>query len=298
MKKYLKSIFAAAILAAAAAGSPLQALADAPSADGKHAKRVLPQVVADSARIRSIMEERVIVGNDTVGIILPQKNYGRYDRGLFNFLFIPKGQWAFGLTASYGSFDSRDVELLNTIKDFNFNGKQYSLRPTVSYFVKNNSSIGIKMAYTRGEAVLGSLAVDFDDDINFSLHDVSYLSQMYNIGVFYRNYVGLGREKRFAVFNEVDLSFGSGTRRFMRYYNDQLRDTRTNVTQLSLNFSPGVCVFLMDYLSFNVSFGVFGINMTNEKQRTNGVEEGSRFSSGANFRFNLFNINFGVGVHI
>lgn len=79
---------------------------------------------------------------------------------------------------------------------------------------------------------------------------------------------------------------------------DDLSDTRTNITEASLNFSPGVCVFIMENLSFNVSFGVFGLHMTKESQITNGEDEGSRFSSGANFRFNLFNINFGIGVHI
>ncbi len=77
-----------------------------------------------------------------------------------------------------------------------------------------------------------------------------------------------------------------------------MRDTHTNSTTASLNFSPGLCVFIMDNVSFNVSFGVFGINMKNEKQKTNGIDEGSRFSSGANFRFNIFNINFGLGIHI
>lgn len=287
-----KLISAIALLAALAWCTPSAAAAD------KHKKRLMPTVEADSARIREILDERVVVGNDTIGIILPEHNYGRFDRGLYNFLFIPRGQWAFGLTASYGSFDTKDVQLLNVIKDFTFNGEKYAIRPTFAYFIKNNSSVGIKLAYTRGKANLGGLSVDIDDDLNFSLKDVGYLSQDYSIGVFYRNYVGLGTAKRFAVFNEVDLSFGSGTSRFKRYYDNELRDTRTNSTSVSLNFSPGVCVFLMDYLSFNVSFGVFGVHFTNQKQTTNNVEEGSRFTSGANFRFNIFNINFGIGVHI
>lgn len=54
----------------------------------------------------------------------------------------------------------------------------------------------------------------------------------------------------------------------------------------------------MDNVCFNVSFGVFGLHVTHDKQYTNGVDEGSRTSSGANFRFNLFNINFGIGVSI
>ena len=158
--------------------------------------------------------------------------------------------------------------------------------------------MGLKFNYTRGEASLGSLAVDIDDDLNFSLKDVSYYSNSYKIGVYYRSYVGLSTLKRFGVFNEVDLSFGSGSSRFRRSYDGEERDTRTNSTSVSLNFSPGLCVFIMDNVSFNVSFGVFGLHVTHDSQKTNGVNEGSRTSSGANFKFNLFNINFGLGVHI
>lgn len=246
----------------------------------------------------SEFDETVIVGNDTVSIIIPEHNFGRYDRGLYNYLFNPKGQWTFGLTASYGEFNADDVEVLQAISDLDFKGKQYSIRPMIGYFIRNNQAVGVKFAYTRGEADLGSINFNAGDDLSFNLHDISYYSSKYTIGIFYRNYVGLGRSRRFAVFNEVSLDFGSGSSRFKRYYGDELSDTRTNVTEASLNFSPGVCVFIMENLSFNVSFGVFGLHMTKENQITNGEDEGSRFSSGANFRFNLFNINFGIGVHI
>lgn len=244
------------------------------------------------------LNQKVIVQGDTVSIILPDKNYGRYDRGLFNYLIIPKGQWSFGLTASYGEFNTDDVEILSILKNFDIKIKAYSLKPSISYFFKSNQSIGIKFDYTRTSVDLQNMSFDFDDDLNFSLRDVSYYSQTYTAAINYRNYIGLGPEKRFAIFNEVDLGFGSGSSRFKRIYNGEPRDTRTNITRASLNFSPGLCVFIMDYISFNVSFGVFGIHMTNEKQTTDGVDEGSRFSSGANFKFNIFNINFGMAVHI
>lgn len=258
-----------------------------------------PKIPVDSTvHVPDIINEKVIIGNDTVSIIIPEKNYGRYDRGLYNYLFIPKGQWAFGLTASYGEFDCDDVQLLSIINDLDLKVKAYSIRPSISYFFRNNQSVGLKFNYVRNIADLARLSVDFDDDLNFSIGDVSYYGESYTASLFYRNYVGLGTMKRFAIFNEVDLSFGSGSTRFKRYYNNELRDTRTNSTMASLNFSPGLCVFIMDNISFNVSFGVFGINLKNEKQITNDVEEGSRFTSGANFRFNIFNINFGLGVHI
>lgn len=243
-------------------------------------------------------DEKVIVGEDTVSIILPERNFGRYDRGLYNYLFVPRDRWAFGLTASYGEFSSEDVQVLSFLSDFDFKGKIYSVKPSVSYFFRNNQSVGFVLDYSRGEANLGSLSVDIDDDLSFNIHDVSYYSESYTMSVAYRNYVGLGREKRFAVFNEVALAFGSGSSRFKRYYNDELRDTRTTSTKASLNFSPGLCVFIQDNVCFNISFGVFGIKLEKERQSTNGEDEGSRFSSGANFRFNIFNINFGIAVVI
>lgn len=242
--------------------------------------------------------ETVVIAGDTVSIVLPERNLGRFDRGLNNYIFIPKGKWGIGITASYGELSTEDLQLLSYIKDFDFHGKMYSVRPSISYFFRSNQSVGMKFNYTYGLADLASLAVDFDDDINFSLHDVSYNQRSFGAAVFYRNYIGLGRDGRFGIFNEVDLSLAGGSSRFKRYYSDELRDTHTTITDLSLNFSPGVCVFIQEWLSFNVSFGVFGLKYRHEHQLTNGIDEGTRDTSGANFRFNIFNINFGLMVVI
>lgn len=244
------------------------------------------------------INEKVIVDGDTVNFILPDKNYGRYDRGLYNYLIIPKKQWSIGITASYGEFGTDDVQVLSILENFDIKINTYSIKPSISYFFTNNQSVGIKFNYTSSEVDLANMTFDFDDDLNFSLRDVSYNSHTFSASLNYRNYIGLGPEKRFAIFNEIDLGFGLGSSEFKRLYNDEPRNTQTDIMKASLNFSPGVCMFIMDYISFNVSFGVFGLNLTHEKQTTNGVDEGSRFSSGANFKFNLFNINFGLAVHI
>lgn len=242
--------------------------------------------------------EHVIIAGDTVPVILPEKNYGRFDRGLFNYIFIPKGKWGFGITANYGELQTEDIQVLSILKDVDFKGKMYSIKPYVSYFVRSNQSVGLKFDYTRGIADLGSLAMDFDGDLNFNLRDISYYQQSFSVAAFHRAYVGLDSNGRFGIFNEVDLSFGSGSSRFKRLYNGEPKDTRTIITQGALNFSPGVCVFLQDFMSFNVSFGVFGLKWRKENQSTDGVDEGTRVTSGANFRFNIFNINFGLMVVI
>lgn len=244
------------------------------------------------------LNERVVVRGDTVNLIIPERNFGRFDRGLFNYLFIPRGKWAFGLTASYGELSTENSQLLSLIEGIDFKGKMYSIKPFISYFVRNNQSVGIRFNYSRGIGDLNNLSLNFDDDLNFSIRDVSYYTQSYSTSLFYRNYIGLGRNGRFGVFNEVDVTVGSGSTRFKRIFNEEPRDTRTTITQGSVNFSPGVAVFIQEYVAFNVSFGVFGLNFRREHQLTDGVDEGSRFTSGANFRFNIFNINFGLMVVI
>ena len=244
------------------------------------------------------LHETVIVGNDTVPLVLPERNYGRFNRGLYNYLFIPKGKWAFGLTASYGELNTDDIQFLSYIQDLDFSGKIYSIKPYISYFFRSNQSIGLRFNFTHGNGELGRFAVDFDDDIDFDIRDVRYFTESYSASLFYRNYIGLNRGKRFAIFNEVDVTVGGGKTRFKRTYDGKPKDTHTTITSGSINFSPGAVVFIQEQIAFNVSFGVFGLNFKNEKQVTDGVYEGKRFSSGANFRFNIFNINFGMMVVI
>ncbi len=242
------------------------------------------------------VDEKVIVRGDTVPLIIKQRNFGRYDRGLFNYLYIPKGDWFVGLTASYGEFSTTDYQLFDLLSDFNFNAHSFSIKPSVSYFIRNNVSLGLKFNYSNSKAILQSAAVDFDEDLNFNISDASYKNESYSAAMIFRQYIGLSRAGRFGVYNEVELAFGSGNAHFNRMYDSTPRTTSTTYMDARLNFSPGVCVFIMKNVAFNVSFGVFGYYLRNEKQSEDGVKTGNRFSSGANFRFNIFNIDFGIAV--
>lgn len=275
-----------AAIAAAATALTAQARTEAPlDSIGGGAPELNPDLV-------------IVNGTDTVSMILPQRNFSRYDRGLSNYLFIPRGQYAFGLTASYGELNTQDIEVLSMLSDISLKGKTYAVKPSVSYFFDHNQSLGIKVVYSHSEGSIDGLGVDIDDDLSFHISDVRYVSTTYSGALSYRNYVGLDRSKRFAVFSELDLAFTSGTSDFSRLYNSEPKVTHTRINEAALNFSPGVCVFIMENVSFNLSFGVFGVKYRTERQSTNGVDEGKRVSSGANFRFNIFNINFGLGVHI
>lgn len=244
------------------------------------------------------MNEMVTFRGKKIPMILKDRNLGRYDRGLFNYLFIPKGIWQMALTASYGEFSTEDLQILDLVSDIDFNGHIFSIKPAFSYFVANNSSIGLRFGYTSGKAALGRLNVDLGDDMNFDLMDIMYRSKDYSAAFTYTHYLGITRRGRFGIFNEVELAVAGGSSDFNRPYEGKLRRTHTNVLQGSLNFSPGLCVYILEPLSFNISFGVFGLNIKHEKQTVDDEPAGERTTSGANFRFNIFNINFGIAVNI
>ena len=244
------------------------------------------------------MEEMVISKRDTVPMVLKSRNLGRFDRGLVNLLYIPKGQWTFGITASYGEIATKDLEIFSLLSDVDISARAFSVKPYMAFFIKNNMSIGLRLGYYNAKGNLDSFKVDIDDDMNFSLHDIMYRAESYTAAATFTQYIGLSRHGRFGVYNEVELGFTSGNSEFRRPYNGEPRTTYTTTMQASLNFSPGVQVFIMKNVSFHVSFGVFGFYLKNEKQRENDESTGNRFTSGANFRFNIFNINFGLGIHI
>lgn len=244
------------------------------------------------------LSEMTLWRGDSIPMALPTKRLGRYDRKLYNWLIYPKGLWHIGLTANYGELNTEDMEILSIVNDIDLHGKIYSVKPSVSYFLRNNLCVGLRLAFTKGDMAVNSFKVDIDEDMSFNLHDIKYSSDSYSAAVFLQQYFGLSRRGRFAVFNEAEVSVGTGSSHFIRPFDGQLRDTRTKTQSFNINYSPGVSIMMMKNAAFNLSFGIFGFHLKNEKQWENGEESGSRFTSGINFRFNIFNINFGVSIII
>lgn len=244
------------------------------------------------------MDELTLHKGDTIPMVLKSPNLGRFDRGLATLLYIPKGSWMVGLTVSYGELSTDNLEITQYLSDIDMGAHAFTIKPYLSYFIRNNLSVGLRFGYYNAQGDIKSFKFEYDDDINFNLHDISYKAESYTGALFLNQFIGLSRHGRFGIYNEVELAFSSGKSDFQRPYNKELRTTNTTWMEAQLNFSPGIQVFLMKQASFHVSFGVFGFHLRNEKQTENGESTGNRFSSGANFRFNIFNINFGIGIHI
>ncbi len=253
---------------------------------------------SNTSSLEPNLNEMVYWRGDSIPMAIPTKRLGRYDRKLYNWLIYPKGQWHISLSANYGELTTEDSEILSLMDDINVHGIIYSIKPSVSYFFKSNLCAGIRLAFTKGELGIDSFKVDIDEDINFDLHDIKYSSESYTAAIFLQQHFGLSRRGRFSVYNEVEIAAGTGNKHFIRPFDGELKDTRTKTQSFNINYSPGVSIMMMKNAAFNLSFGIFGFHLQNEKQWENGEESGNRLTSGINFRFNIFNINFGVSVII
>ncbi|MBD5307551.1 MAG: hypothetical protein HDS14_08020 [Bacteroides sp.] len=243
-------------------------------------------------------DRKVIFRGDTLNMVLRERNFGRFDRKLFNYLAVPRGIWKASLTASYGELSTQDMEMLDLVSNINLGGYIFSIKPAISYFIRDNIAIGCRLAYTRGHGYVDGFNVDIDEDMNFSLNDIDYQSESYRAGITLTRYLGLSPRSRFHLTNEVELAFASGNNDFQRPFNGQLKKTHTTTMSVGVTYSPGVSVQIMRNVCFDLSFGVFGFQLKSERQSVDGVDMGRRTTSGANFRFNIFNLSFGIGVTV
>ena len=255
-------------------------------------------------------ERDTIVVHDTIYIEKPKKKadivestdlvrlkpFGRYDRGIVNYKFLPKGKWVGGLTFSYITFDSKESSILySLLGNINANFAVKAINPYIGYSLKDNMVIGAKFGYNHLLGDLGNIDLDLGSDMSFSIGDMRYTEDLYSFGVFHRSYVGLDAGGIFGLFNETSLTYKHGTSSYSTDRESNApKHTETTINELHLGINAGIAVYITPNVCAEMSFGVAGFKYRNEKQQNELGEEGSRSTSGANFKINILNINIGI----
>lgn len=137
-------------------------------------------------------------------------NEMRRQRGLTDKhnLFVPRGQWIFGGTASY-STHSNDTYRFLVVEGIESKGYTFKVSPMIAYAFRDNMALGGRFIYSRSLLKLDKADLNLggeDSDLNFELNDCYSLQQSYSVAMIWRQYIPLGRNKRFALFNEMQLS--------------------------------------------------------------------------------------------
>ena len=217
-----------------------------------------------------------------------------YDRGIEMKTFIPKGQWMVGATFSYNEHVDDNFEFMSVLKDITSDGYTFKVTPLVSYFVKDNISIGARFAYGRSITNLGNLSLELGDDLSFSVDNFKSVSNTYTGALFARMYLNLGESKRFGLFSEGRVAYGYSESNSSSGTGADLSGVYQLKHNLNIGFSPGITCFMDNHVAVEASVNVAGLNFNWYDQTKDQVDKGSRHSSSASFKINLLSVDIGI----
>lgn len=227
-------------------------------------------------------------------------NQRREMRGLTskNNDFVPRGQWIFGGSVSYSTHTNDDYDFL-VVENMNSEGYTVRVAPFVAYAITNNMALGGRFIYSRTLLKVDEAGVsmgDADTGVNLTVDGYYVLRHSYEGAVVWRNYIPLGRSKRFAIFADVQLSAGGIQGKYAE--GQPVRGTYESGYSLGLGVTPGLVAFATNNMAFEVSVGVMGINYSTVEQVHNQVTTGNRTTSNMNFKVNILSIGLGVAFYL
>ena len=254
-----------------------------------------------AAQTPSFDTQKIVVTSDS--LLLPEAptiNELRRQRGLTDVhnLFVPKGQWIFGGTASYSTHSNEGYQFL-VIEGIHSKGYTFRVSPMIAYAFRDNMALGGRFIYSRTLLKLDNAKIKLgeeDSGIDLTAKDFYALRHNYEAAIIWRQYIPLGRNKRFALFNEMSLSAGGSQAKFA---NDApVKGTYERGYSVSLGVSPGIIAFATNNMAVEVNVGVMGISYSSTEQVHNQVTVGHRSASKMNFKVNIFSIGLGVAFYL
>jgi hypothetical protein len=122
------------------------------------------------------------------------------------------------------------------------------------------------------------------------------LKHSYSAGAIWRQYIPLGANRRFALFNEIQLSMGASRSKFAT--DSPVRGTFSKSFDVGLGVNPGVVAFASNNMAVEVNVGMLGLQYNSVDQIHNQVYTGSREATQINFKVNVFSIGFGLAFYL
>lgn len=247
---------------------------------------------SDSIEIET---EEVTVSNIETGV--SSGKVEEFKREIESVVFVPKGQWIFGLSVSYTQ-SSQDKYQFLILEGISGDTYSFKISPMVMFAVKADLALGGRFSYARSLTKVSNADIVLDSETSYTFDHLYRLSHNYYGAALMRNYFSIGRSKRFGFFNEVSLQMGGGQTKLTTGVGDDLTGTYERNFSLNVGLTPGLCVFLNNYSALEVNVGLLGFNYTDTRAVKDQVYVSTRNSKSANFRINLFSITFGATFYL
>lgn len=225
----------------------------------------------------------------------------RVDRNIDNVKFVFKGEVMLGLTASYGTLDVSDSDLMLLFDDINLNVRRTAVMPFVAYSYRDNRAVGLRFGYEFLQGDLGNIALDLGSgaELSFGLSDINLRNESYSWSAFHRNYIGLDRRGIIGAILETELLVKTGTTTFSMGSGESRDYSVSKNFAAKLNINPGVAVYVFPQVCVTVTVGIGGLTYNQIRQQDlYGVETGRRDHSALKFKLNIADIQIGVVAHL
>lgn len=213
-------------------------------------------------------------------------------------VFVPRGQWVLGASVSYSTHTNDDYTLM-VIEGIDSEGYTFRISPMAAYALRNNMALGIRATYGRTNLTIDKADLTFGDEVTGTeivVDRYKSVRHSYVISAIWRQYIPLGRSKRFALFNEMSLGAGGSQSIFAA--GQPVKGTYETGYTLALGISPGLMAFASNDVAIEVNVGVMGVSYSRIRQVHNQVTVGHRSTSGMNFKVNIFTIEVGVAFYL
>lgn len=225
--------------------------------------------------------------------VTPEEKLEEFTRDIESVVFVPKGQWITGVSVSYAMSTQSKYQFL-IFEGISGDTYSFKISPMLMYAVRDDLALGGRFSYARSLTKLKNADVILDSETDYSIDHLYRLAHNYYFTGMMRNYFSIGKSTRFGFFNELQLQIGGGQSKLTTGMGKSLTGTYERNFSLDVGLAPGVTVFLNNYSALEVNIGVLGFSYTATKALKDQIYESRRNSKSANFRINLFSIQFGV----
>ncbi|MGM9802569.1 MAG: hypothetical protein ACI308_00170 [Muribaculaceae bacterium] len=220
-----------------------------------------------------------------------------FSRNIEQIVFVPKGQWIVGFSANYGQSKFDNYEYL-VVEGLDGDDYSFKVSPMLCYMFKDDLGVGGRFAYQRTRTKLNSANVVLSSDDSFDIDNLYAITQSYHSTALLRNYMSLGKSKRFGLVNEMSLRYGFSESKLASGSGTDFSGSFMRTHSLGLGVSPGIVMFLSNYSAIEVNVGVLELGYSHMKQTNNQVQISNTKSKSANFKVNLFSISLGVAFYL
>lgn len=222
-----------------------------------------------------------------------------FDRGIEtnSTVFIPKGQWIAGSNVSYTTHSHDNYKFL-VLENIYSTGYHFQISPMAAYAFRDNMAAGLRAGYNRQLLKIDNAELNLGESLEFGVSDFYSLKHTATGSAIYRYYITLGQSKRFALFNEMQLTYGYSQSKLVDGSGTTLTGTYETIHDIAIGCSPGLVAFINNYTAVEVNIGILGFDYTYSKQVTDQVYVGYRKASQMNFKINIFSIALGIAFYI